>query len=66
MNTTSRPTATRDHFRMLLLTLIWMAARPVAPAAEVTPANSQLILLPWPNPSASNPVKCASMLDPGS
>jgi len=33
---------------MLVLTLIWMAAQPVATATQVAPTNSQLNLLPWP------------------
>jgi len=48
MNTTSRQMVTRAHFRILLLTLIWMAAQPEAMATQVTPTNSQLNLLPWP------------------
>jgi hexosaminidase len=38
----------RDHFRILVLILNWMAVQLLVTAAEVTPANSQLKLLPWP------------------
>lgn len=48
MNTTNRQTATRVHFQILVLILTWFGAQPVATAAEVTSANSQLNLLPWP------------------